>query len=321
MIYEIETKVIEIVSALAPSFIAGVVVFTALTFFSNQACNSGRPWWRNRGITTDMCYLLTTQLCAPYLAAAAAILVAIPSFGLISISEIRDYIEQGRGPLSSLPFYAKCIIYLLVSDFLLYWSHRLFHRPTLWPYHAAHHSAEDVDWTTSFRVHPINLLLGVYLVTSVMIYLGISLETILLLSPLDTAYAYFVHANLNWTLGPLRYVIATPVFHRWHHTPPQEGGDANFAPVFALWDVIFGTFYFPQGESPQRYGVADERFPQSYIGQLLYPFKSLAAVARAARRRGAGALSEPSSRPTSLEKWRECANPLRELEGGNRRGS
>jgi sterol desaturase/sphingolipid hydroxylase (fatty acid hydroxylase superfamily) len=288
---EIQSKILEVLVGLAPSFIGGALVFTALSLLSNQACNSGKSWWRNRGLFTDLCYLLITPFFAPYLAAAAAILVAMSSLGSISIWEIKDYIEQGRGPLSGLPFYAKCVVYLLLSDFLLYWSHRLFHRPILWPYHAIHHSAEDVDWTTSFRVHPINLLLGAYLVTSIMIYLGISLETILLLAPFDTAYAYFVHANLNWTLGPLKYVIATPVFHRWHHTAPDKGGNANFAPLFAFWDVIFGTFYMPQSESPERYGVSDERFPQGYLGQLFHPFRGWVQFPR--RRPGAVPGSEP----------------------------
>jgi sterol desaturase/sphingolipid hydroxylase (fatty acid hydroxylase superfamily) len=81
-----------------------------------------------------------------------------------------------------------------------------------------------------------------------------------------------VHANLNWTLGPLKYVIATPVFHRWHHGPPNEGGEKNFAPTFSFWDVMFGTFYMPEGKLPQTYGVDDARFPQGFVGQLVYPF-------------------------------------------------
>lgn len=38
------------------------------------------------------------------------------------------------------------------------------------------------------------------------------------LTPFFTLYAIFIHARLNWDFGPLRYVIATPVFHRWHHS-------------------------------------------------------------------------------------------------------
>src|SRR5262249_48333149 len=154
------------------------------------------------------------------------------------------------------------------SDFLLYWTHRIFHRRTMWYYHAIHHSATDVDWTTSFRFHPVNLLFGTFLVWTIMFFIGISPAVALFMVPIDTATSFFVHANLNWTLGPLRYVVATPVFHRWHHTSPSEGGNSNFAPVFSLWDVLFGTFYMPEGRIPVRYGVDDPTFPQGFLGQL-----------------------------------------------------
>ena len=81
--------------------------------------------------------------------------------------------------------------------------------------------------------------------------------------------ALFVHANLNWTFGPLKYVIATPVFHRWHHGPPHLGGNKNFAPTFALWDYLFGTFYMPEGELPKEYGVDDPHMPQGFLRSCL----------------------------------------------------
>jgi hypothetical protein len=99
-----------------------------------------------------------------------------------------------------------------------------------------------------YRFHPVNLWLGSFLVTAVMLYLGISAKVVLFLVAFDTTTAVFVHANLNWTLGPLKYVVATPVFHRWHHTRPDEGGNANFGSLFSLWDVLFGTFHMPERE-------------------------------------------------------------------------
>ena len=47
---------------------------------------------------------------------------------------------------------------------------------------------------------------------------GISPNVMLWVGPFTTATSAFVHANLNWTLGPFKYVLASPVFHRWHHT-------------------------------------------------------------------------------------------------------
>jgi sterol desaturase/sphingolipid hydroxylase (fatty acid hydroxylase superfamily) len=45
--------------------------------------------------------------------------------------------------------------------------------------------------------------------------------------PFLTLYAILLHANVGWTFGPLRDVIASPVFHRWHHTSEDEGFDTT----------------------------------------------------------------------------------------------
>ena len=82
-----------------------------------------------------------------------------------------------------------------------------------------------------------------------------------------------VHANLNWTFGPLRYVFASPVFHRWHHTTEAEGIDKNFASTFPLLDVIFGTFYMPPGRLPVQFGTGEDSIPEDFWGQFLHPFR------------------------------------------------
>jgi sterol desaturase/sphingolipid hydroxylase (fatty acid hydroxylase superfamily) len=82
-----------------------------------------------------------------------------------------------------------------------------------------------------------------------------------------------VHANLDWTLGPLKYVLASPVFHRWHHTALDRGGSRNFAGAFAFWDMLFGTCYMPEHQLPDAYGIDDASFPQGFGSQLLYPFR------------------------------------------------
>jgi sterol desaturase/sphingolipid hydroxylase (fatty acid hydroxylase superfamily) len=122
-----------------------------------------------------------------------------------------------------------------------------------------------------------------------MLYLGVSPPVLLFLVAFDTTTAAFVHANLNWTLGPLKYVVATPVFHRWHHTRLAEGGNSNFGALFSLWDVLFGTFRMPENELPARYGIDHDRYPQDFVGQLVEPFRDLAKTA--------APRSEATSRP------------------------
>lgn len=281
-----------IFSRVLAGFLAGCAVFTILSLIPRQACNPGRPWWRSRSLRADLAYMAVTPLIAPALRAIPFFLIAAVMSAATSVEATYNYVQNGRGPLSALPFHLQFLSYFILFDFLSYWTHRLFHRRALWPFHMAHHSAQDVDWTTGYRMHPVNFLLGSYAINALMIFLGAPLATIALFAPLDVAWSYFVHANLNWTLGPLRYAIATPVFHRWHHTAASEGGEANFAAFLAIWDVLFGTFHMPRNALPENYGVADKAFPQGFAGQIVYPFRGWARLFRLGRR---GASDKPKA--------------------------
>ena len=107
-----------------------------------------------------------------------------------------------------------------------------------------------VDWLTSVRIHPVNFLLYSTLINLLIGLLDFSAETFFFLVPFNMLDARLAHANLNWTFGPFRYVIASPVFHRWHHTHADQGGNKNFAPTFPFLDIAFGTFYMPKGQLP-----------------------------------------------------------------------
>jgi len=190
------------------------------------------------------------------------------------MESIYNFLANGRGPLGRLSPLLQCVVFFVGGDFLLYWSHRLFHRRGLWPVHAIHHSPRDVDWTTAYRFHPLNFAFGPWLMTTVMIFLGVAPVNIIFVAPIEVAMAYFVHANLNVTLGPLKYLIATPVFHRWHHARRAPGDACNYGANFAFWDVAFGTFYFSAGRVPADYGVEGDPVPENVLAQLVYPLKS-----------------------------------------------
>jgi sterol desaturase/sphingolipid hydroxylase (fatty acid hydroxylase superfamily) len=163
-------------------------------------------------------------------------------------------------------------LFLIGEDIILYWTHRWFHGATMWKYHAVHHSSEELEWISAARFHPVNLFLGSVFADVVMLGAGISPNIFVVLGPLTIAHSAFVHANLDWTLGPFKYVIATPVFHRWHHTAADRGGEKNFAATFPVLDILFGTFYMPAGELPDHYGIAEREYPTSFPGQLARPF-------------------------------------------------
>jgi sterol desaturase/sphingolipid hydroxylase (fatty acid hydroxylase superfamily) len=91
-----------------------------------------------------------------------------------------------------------------------------------------------------------------------------------LLMILTNTWGFFIHANLKWRFGWLEAVIATPAFHRWHHTA-DINRDHNYASTLPIYDRLFGTLYLPKTGSPPRFGV-DGAISQGLAGQMLTPF-------------------------------------------------
>ena len=80
-----------------------------------------------------------------------------------------------------------------------------------------------------------------------------------------------LHSNVRIAFGPLRWIIASPRFHHWHHANQPEAIDKNFAGQLPVLDLVFGTVHFPRAGFPERYGT-DAPVPKTYLGQLAYPF-------------------------------------------------
>jgi sterol desaturase/sphingolipid hydroxylase (fatty acid hydroxylase superfamily) len=276
-ITDVLTRLGTIYSTAIPWMIGLAILFTILTVFESQTSSPGKVWWKNPGLPTDITYGLMNSVILPYLQYPVVIIVFLALSATTSPEDVVAFFAGKRGILGGLSFWWQALVYVLLADFLLYWIHRGFHSAQMWRYHAIHHSATQVDWTTTYRFHPVNQMLQPILVGLIITWLGVSPEVVAFFIPFDILSAAFVHANVNWSFGPLKYIIATPVFHRWHHGPVNDGGSSNFAPTFAIWDVLFGTFHMPKGRLPQEFGVDDHHFPQSYLGQMVYPFKRPAA--------------------------------------------
>jgi sterol desaturase/sphingolipid hydroxylase (fatty acid hydroxylase superfamily) len=239
------------------------VVFALLARW--MPCNRGMYWWkRPQAAATDLLYWFVSPLLARLgrallLAAGAAMLFGGGPVGWPAVNE--------------LPLWQQVVLVLLLEDLILYWAHRAFHTRPGWRFHAIHHSPEVLDWSAAARFHLVNDLLCFVLADVVVLLIGFSPATLLLLAPFNTAYGSMVHANLNWTFGPLRYVFASPVFHRWHHTSDRDGMDRNFASTFPFLDLLFGTFYMPPQRLPEHFGNGEQDFPESFWGQFLHPFR------------------------------------------------
>jgi sterol desaturase/sphingolipid hydroxylase (fatty acid hydroxylase superfamily) len=214
-------------------------------------------------------------LGAPFLyASLGGSLTAFGFFVLFgaNMEAIMGWMTQGAGIIADLPLWAQAMGVLIVTDISMYWTHRLFHTSGLWRFHAIHHAPTSLDWLHAVRFHPVNMVFHGLLANSLALWMGFPPLAVAALGPFNILYSCMVHANLNWTFGPLGHVFVSPVFHRWHHTSAKEGGAQNFAPTFAFLDHMFGTFYMPKGRKPLVTGISEADMPPSLIGQLLYPF-------------------------------------------------
>jgi sterol desaturase/sphingolipid hydroxylase (fatty acid hydroxylase superfamily) len=227
-----------------------------------------------RGFLTDCIYWLWTPIVTRAITPLAIAVALLPVAALYG-KNLQTF-THGRGVLASEPLWVQALGIFVVGDFLGYWQHRLFHGRALWPFHAVHHSSTELDWLSSVRLHPVNDVISRLIVSVPLVVAGFNATAVAVYAPFLTFYAIFVHANVDWDFGPLRYVFASPAFHRWHHTTADEGRDRNFSGGLPLWDLLFGTFYMPRGKSPATFGI-DDPVPAGFVGQMLSPFRSRAA--------------------------------------------
>jgi lathosterol oxidase len=219
-----------------------------------------------RGWRTDLTYFFVSSL----LVQVTTLLTMKPA--MVFFIWAAHPAVQGR--VAGLPFALQFVAIVFFTDLTQYWVHRMFHRvPALWRYHAVHHSAEAMDWLAGSRLHLVDVAVTRGLTYVPVYVLGFAEAPLFAYVAFVTIQATFIHANVRFEFGPLRWLLATPQFHHWHHGAEREAIDKNFAVHLPVLDWLFGTYYLPPGRWPASYGLADGRpVPDGYLRQFLYPF-------------------------------------------------
>jgi sterol desaturase/sphingolipid hydroxylase (fatty acid hydroxylase superfamily) len=149
---------------------------------------------------------------------------------------------DARGVDLDLPAWARVALALLLADVVGYWHHRAMHRiPLLWRLHRIHHTARELNFWEAWRQHPLDFLAHGLAVGVPAALLGISLSDIVGLVLALKAFTLYLHADLPWRHGPFADVIASPAWHRVHHSHDPRDHDRNFAGTFPWLDRLFGT--------------------------------------------------------------------------------
>jgi sterol desaturase/sphingolipid hydroxylase (fatty acid hydroxylase superfamily) len=223
----------------------------------------------------DVAYWFFTPLItrAVTRVAVGMVVVAMAWTQGVTLEDLQRLATSRQTWATSLPIAVQLPLILLIGDLLAYWTHRIFHGRWLWPFHAIHHSSTSVDWLSSVRLHPVNDAVARVVQVLPLYWMGFNGVALAAFVPFLTFYAILLHANLNWSYGRLGYVLASPVFHRWHHTSETEGLDKNFAGLFPFIDLAFGTLYLPPGRQPERFGLVESDVPDGLLRQLAYPFR------------------------------------------------
>lgn len=182
--------------------------------------------------------------------------------------------------IGSMPIWAQVIGAMVIADIGYYIAHRICHAvPFLWKFHAVHHSIEEMDWLASHRIHPMDMIFTNTFALLPIWCLGFSLEALIIHQVIYQAHTLLLHANIKLNFGPLKWLIASPEYHHWHHANERDAYDRNFAGQFSLIDVIAGTVFLPFKRRPKAYGLT-EAMPRNYPMQLAYPFQAIARMAR-----------------------------------------
>ena len=193
-------------------------------------------------------------------------------------------------PLGPLTTTVLMFVGAIAVDFFAYVTHYMQHKiPLLWEFHKVHHSATVMHPLTNYREHPVdNVAYALALAISVsLVSVGATLiigrapdgsvlvggGVLVLMYNLFGYNLRHSHIWLKWP-GVMPMVFGSPAHHQVHHSCHPDHIDKNFAFMFPVWDVIFGTYVMPDDERDIRFGLgtSEEREYRSCLSLYFLPF-------------------------------------------------
>lgn len=185
----------------------------------------------------------------------------------------------GLVPFLPVPAVVRGAIAFLLLDLSFYYWHRLNHRSSfLWRFHNVHHLDPDLDVSTGFRFHFVEILLSAGFRVLQVGLIGVSLPVFLIYETIFQANTLFHHSNVKLPLSLERWlnrVLVTPRMHGIHHSQIQTETNANFSVVFPWWDRLHHTLRLNIPQSLIVIGVpAYDRAEDNQVANLLLlPFR------------------------------------------------
>ena len=169
--------------------------------------------------------------------------------------------ERGIGVVFVVPLPRWCRIAIgtLLMDLTFYYWHRANHRiALLWRFHNVHHIDPDLDVSTSYRFHFVEIAYSCVFRVCQMLVVGADPLTYAIYETVFSAETMFHHSNVRMPLGLERWlnrVIVTPRMHGVHHSAVAAQTNSNYGVIFPWWDRLHRTLLLNVPQSSIRIGV------------------------------------------------------------------
>lgn len=261
-------------------------------------------WADRRAVRTDVLYTVLHRLGVVPVAFFFLLAPVLDGLkGQLSLWGLQPLnLEDAWPSLAQAPLAAFCV-YLLVLDFAEYWRHRLQHRfEWWWALHALHHSQRQLSFWSDNRNHLLDDLIGSLWVAAIALAIGVPPGQFVLIIVATRMIESLSHANVRLSFGRVgERVLVSPRFHRLHHAigegheGPKRG--VNFAVLFPIWDMLFGTADFRSGVHPTgiRDQLAGRDYGQGFMGQQWLGLVRLARTLSGGRQPAGNDAGRPSS--------------------------
>ncbi|MEO6488533.1 MAG: sterol desaturase family protein [Ferruginibacter sp.] len=216
-------------------------------------------------------------------------LFSIPAFALLRILfipamvwlAVKDQTWQiGLNYLIGASAVVKSIVAFVLLDYSNYTWHILLHKlPVLWRFHLVHHTDLDLDVSTAFRFHFVEIIASVFFRGAALIIIGASPAVVLIYEIVFEAASQFHHSNMRLPFHLekiLNYFIVTPRMHGIHHSMIKKETDSNYAVIFSFWDRLHKTVRLNIHQNEIVTGVPAFAQEDLTIGRLLkLPFTKI----------------------------------------------
>jgi len=156
--------------------------------------------------------------------------------------------EHGWGLLNYLqwPAAVEMAAGIIFLDLMIYLQHVVVHMiPFFWRFHRVHHSDLDLDVSSGFRFHPVEILGSMFYKMGLIAAIGPSVLTVVVFEAILSSMAQFTHSNIRIPVGvdrALRWLFVTPDMHRIHHSVELDETNSNYGFNLSMWDRFLGTY-------------------------------------------------------------------------------